>query len=181
MTDIAVHDASALDSIVRLAAGGDHAAFASLVYEHHASMSRVAFVTCGDPELTRDAVQSAWSIAWRRLHTLRDAHQVRAWLIAIAANEARQAIRRRQRRPVVDISTELDHPGGDDPADVIGLLDLQRALARLKPEQRSLLALRYVAGLDSGEIARQLGGSASGVRSRLTRLLERLRMDIEHA
>lgn len=181
MTDIAVHDASALDSTVRLAASGDQAAFAGLVAEHHVSMARVAFVICGDPELTRDAVQSAWSIAWRRLHTLRDAQQVRPWLIAIAANEARQAIRRQRRRPVIDISSAADQRGGDDPADKIGLLDLQRALARLKPEDRSLLALRYVAGLSSGEIARHFGGSASGVRSRLARLLDQLRMDIDHA
>ena len=181
MTDLAMHDASALDSIVRLAADGDEVAFARLVANHHASMARVAFVICGDPELTRDAVQSAWSLAWRRLHTLRDAQQVRAWLIAIAANEARQAIRRQRRRPVVDISTATEYGIGGDPADVIALLDLQRALARLKPEDRSLLALRFVAGLDSGEIARHVGGSASGVRSRLARLLDRLRMDIDHA
>ncbi len=181
MTDIAVHDATTLDAIVRLAAGGDQAAFANLVAEHHASMARVAFVITGDPELTRDAVQSAWSIAWRRLHTIRDASTVGAWLIAIAANEARQAIRRQRRRPVVDISTAPDPRVGADPADVIGLLDLQRAFARLKPEDRALLALRYVAGFDSGEIASQLGGSASGVRSRLSRLLDRLRAEIDDA
>jgi DNA-directed RNA polymerase specialized sigma24 family protein len=38
--------------------------------------------------------------------------------------------------------------------------------------------MRYVAGLDSSEIARQMGISASGVRSRLARLLERLREDL---
>ena len=53
-------------------------------------MARVAFVICGDPEATRDAVQTAWSIAWRRLHSLRDPDQVHPWLIAIAANEARR-------------------------------------------------------------------------------------------
>ena len=70
---------------------------------------------------------------------------------------------------------------GGDPAETIGLVDLQRALAHLKPDDRRLLALRYVAGLDSSEIARHTGGSASGVRSRLARLIDRLRMDIDHA
>lgn len=181
MTNVAAPDATTRESTVRLAAGGDEAAFATLVATHHAAMARVAFVICGDVEATHDAVQTAWSIAWRRLHTLRDDGQVRSWLIAIAANEARQAMRRQRRHPVVDISDDLDHSPGGDPADAISVVDLQRALAHLKPDDRRLLALRFVAGLDSTEIARHTGGSASGVRSRLSRLIERLRMDIDHA
>ena len=180
MTDIAVHEAPVVASTVRLAAQGDEAAFTRLVSEHRAAMARVAFVICGDPEATRDAVQTAWSIAWRRLHTLRDPDQVRSWLIAIAANEARQVIRAQRRRPVIDISDTLQAREPNDPADAIGLVDLQRALAQLKPDDRRLLALRFVAGLDSTEIARHLGLSASGVRSRLARLIDRLRTDIDH-
>lgn len=176
-----MQDAPLLATTVRRAAAGDEAAFTQLVAEHRVAMARVAFVICGDPEATRDAVQTAWSIAWRRLHTLRDPDQVRPWLIAIAANEARQVIRGRRRRPVIDLSQALDRAGGDDPADVIGVVDLQRALAHLKPDDRRLLALRFVAGLDSAEIARHTGLSASGVRSRLARLIDRLRTDIDHA
>ena len=180
MTDIAVQEAPALESTVARAATGDQAAFSSLVVQHHASMARVAFVVCGDPEIARDAVQSAWTIAWRRLHTLRDVDQVRPWLVAIAANEARQAVRRGRRRVVIDLSTVEDHDIGGDPADTIALLDLQRVMRGLRPDERSLLALRYVAGLDSTEIARYTGMSASGVRSRLSRLIERLRTDLDH-
>ena len=109
MMDVAVHDAPARETTVRLAAQGDEAAFTRLVSEHRDAMARVAFVICGDSEATRDAVQAAWTIAWRRLHTLRDPEQVRPWLIAIAANEARQVIRGRRRRPVIDISDAV-HP-----------------------------------------------------------------------
>jgi len=181
MTGLAVHDAPLLATTVRLAAEGDEAAFTQLVAEHRVAMARVAYVICGDPEATRDAVQSAWSIAWRRLHTLRDPDQVRPWLIAIAANEARQLIRGQRRRPVIDISHALERDAGGDPADTIGLVDLQRALAGVRPDDRRLLALRFVAGLDSTEIARHTGLSASGVRSRLARLIDRLRTDIDHA
>ena len=180
MTDIAVHDTPAVTSVVRLAAQGDEAAFTRLVSEHRAAMARVAFVICGDPEATRDAVQAAWSIAWRRLRTLRDPEQVRPWLIAIAANEARQLVRTQRRRPVVDISDTLQADKGGDPADAIGLVDLQRALAHLDSDDRRILALRYVAGFDSTEIARLTGLSASGVRSRLARVIDRLRTDIDH-
>ena len=173
-----MQDVTAADATVQLAATGDEAAFARLVTQHHASMARVAFVICGDPELTRDAVQAAWTVAWRRLRDVKDPAKVRAWLVAVAANEARQAIRRQRRMVVVDLSTVAEQPGATDPADSIAVVDLARALRGLKPDDRSLLALRFVAGLDSTEIAAQLGGSASGVRSRLARLIDRLRDDL---
>jgi RNA polymerase sigma-70 factor (ECF subfamily) len=178
MTDSLVHEATAIETTVRSAATGDEIAFARLVAEHHASMARVAYVVCGDPDATRDAVQSAWTIAWRKMRSLRDPSQVGAWLVTIAANEARQATRRQRRRPVTDISVELD-AGGADPAESLDVMDLRRALMGLTAEDRTLLALRYAAGLDSYEIADQLRMSASGVRSRLARVIERLRIDLD--
>jgi RNA polymerase sigma-70 factor, ECF subfamily len=177
MTEM-VTDASAIETTVRSAATGDEFAFARLVAAHHASMSRVAFVICGDPEATRDAVQSAWTIAWRRIGSLREPSQVRAWLIAIAANEARQAVRRRRRVTIVDLSNEVARADGAGADDTLDLVDLQRVLQGLNAEDRSLLAMRYAAGLESGDIARHLGMTASGVRSRLARLLDRLRQEL---
>ena len=178
MTEFAIAEAVPLETTVRRAADGDSSAFARLVAAHHGSMARVAYVICGDPELTRDVLQSAWMIAWRRLRDLRQPEQVRAWLVAVAANEARQVVRRRRSIQVVDVSEALDTLGGGDPGESIGVVDLQRALRGLDPEDRALLALRYLAGLDSTEIAAHLGGSASGIRSRLARLLDRLRADL---
>ncbi|MEO7118634.1 MAG: sigma-70 family RNA polymerase sigma factor [Candidatus Limnocylindrales bacterium] len=170
------------ESTVRSAAAGDEAAFARLVAEHHARMARVAYVITGDPDTARDAVQAAWSIAWRKLKNLRDPAQAAAWLVSVAANEARQAVRHRQRRTVVEISAAVDRSTDrGDPADVIEVIDLRRILDALPADDRRLLALRYTAGLDSNALAAQLGISASGVRTRLARLLDRIRMDLDHA
>ena len=174
-----MRDTTRIETTVRLAADGDQAAFAALVDEHHAAMARVAYVVAGDAEVAADAVQSAWEVAWRRLRTLRHPDRIRAWLVAIVANEARQSLRRQRRTTSTDPSV-LEMPGPDDAANSIDLVDLQDALKSLKPDERSLLALRYVAGLDSTEIAAQLRMTPSGVRSRLARLLERLRMDLDH-
>ena len=181
VSEMTIVDLPATNATVRLAAAGDPAAFARLVDLHHASMARVAFTVCGDSELARDATQQAWEVAWRRLSGLRDHGQVRAWLVAIAANEARQAVRRRRSRPVIDLNERIDVAAGADPADRIGTVDLARALAHLTADDRALLALRFVAGLDATEIATGLHLSPSGVRSRLSRLLQRLRMELDHA
>jgi RNA polymerase sigma factor (sigma-70 family) len=179
VTDLTMHDVTAPDPTVRLAADGDQAAFARLVAEHHPSMVRVAYAISGDAEAAADAVQIAWSIAWRRLGSLRDEGTIRAWLVAIAANEARKGRRRQAGRGVVDISSTLAVGPGGDPADRIATVDLARALRSLAPDDRTLLALRFVAGLDSTEIATQLGISGSGVRSRLARLIARLRTELD--
>jgi RNA polymerase sigma-70 factor (ECF subfamily) len=178
VTDIAVEQRPVGEALVRRAASGDEIAFAMLIAEHNAAMARVAFVIVGDREQTLDAVQSAWTIAWRKLGSLRDPAQVRSWLIAIAANEARQQIRHSRRASVVDISHALSAPSVVEP-DMARVIDLEVVLRDLNGDDRRLLALRYVAELDSTEIARLLGMSASGVRSRLARLLERLRTQLE--
>ncbi|HET8784081.1 MAG TPA: RNA polymerase sigma factor, partial [Candidatus Limnocylindrales bacterium] len=169
VTKSMARDALAWEGVVRSAATGDEAAFARLVEANHASMARVAYVVAGDPDTASDAVQAAWSIAWRKLGSLRDPGSIRAWLVAIAANEARKARASRRRELVLDISAEPPGAVMGDPIEAIGVIDLQRAMRGLSGEQRSLLAMRYVADLDATEIGRQLGISGSGVRSRLAR------------
>ena len=167
-------------TLMRLAADGDEVAFARIVDAHHADMSSVCFVvTGGDVELTEEAVQAAWPIAWRKLDTIRDPERLRPWLISIAVNEARQLARRRRRGRVLEISVAADASATTpDPAAHAGDIELRDALARLKPEDRALIALRYVAGFDSTELARALGMSPSGTRARLSRLLFRLRSEL---
>lgn len=161
-------------SSVRAAAAGDRVAFTELVATHHRDLLRLAMVITGDPELAEDAAQAAWQQAWRKLRQLRDPGRVRPWLLAIAANEARQALRRRSR--LVVMPSELsDQPAHRDPIDA---LDLAQALAGLKPEDRALIGLRYVAGFSAPELAGTLGLSPEGVRSRLKRILDRLRMEL---
>jgi len=164
---------------IELAAAGDARALAQIIARYHEDMARVCVVVCGgDPEIAADAVQSAWPVAWRKLGKLRDPSALRSWLVAIAANEARQIIRREHRRRVVEVSVVDTSRSHEDPQARAALADLGIALRRLGPDDRSLLALRYVSGLDSNEIGRALGISASGVRSRLERLLARLRTEL---
>jgi RNA polymerase sigma factor (sigma-70 family) len=167
--------------LMRLAAEGDEVAFAGLVDAHHADMSSVCFVvTGGDADLTEEAVQSAWPIAWRKLHTIRDPQRLRPWLISIAVNEARQLSRRRRRGRVLEISVASHPPESTprDPGSHVGDIDLRNALASMNAEDRALIALRYVAGFDSTELARALNMTPSGTRARLARLLGRLRSEL---
>ncbi len=180
---IGVAAPAALDSTERLVAqavGGDEVAFAAIVRRHHDDMVRVSFVVTGDPDIAEEAVAAAWPIAWRRLGSLRDPDRLQAWLCSVAANEARQLVRSRARRRVREVPVETPMVGdlSADPSSRITDLDLANALARLAPDERALLALRYVAGLNATELGRATGMSASGTRARLARLLARLRQEL---
>ena len=49
---------------------------------------------------------------------------------------------------------------------------------RLDPEDRALLAMRYAVGFDATELSLPIGLSPSGTRTRLERLLTRLRQEL---
>jgi RNA polymerase sigma factor (sigma-70 family) len=178
----AVIDDDSLRGAVARAATGDEMAFARIVAAHHDDMARVAFVVCGDVELAQEAVQAAWPKAWAKLGTIRDADRLRPWLVSIAANEAKQLARSRNRRWMREVAIESDQPAGvrlaPDPSNRAAELDLANALAGLEPDDRTLIALRYAAGLTSDEIGRAIGMTGGGVRVRLARLLNRLREEL---
>ena len=169
-----VLDSAAIAPTVERAIAGDELAFARIVGAYHLDLVRVAYVICGDEGLAEDAAQAAWWIAWRKLGSLRDPDRLRPWLVAVASNEARKLIKREHRHGIVELKVKPDPSQGTDPEREIDHVDLANALAHLKPEDRALIAMRYAADLDSSELAPVLGLSPSGVRTRLSRLLDRL-------
>lgn len=174
-----------MEGLVRLAVGGDEAAFTQIVQRHHEDMVRVSFVVAGDYDIAEEAVASAWPIVWRRLGSLREPDRLRPWLCSVAANEARQIVRRQHRRSVREIAIDevapMRGPTHADPAGRSEDIDLANALARLDPDDRALIALRYLAGLSATELARALGISPSGTRAKLARLMVRLRKELGDA
>ena len=169
-----------LAGTVASAVAGDQTAFGRIVAEYHDDMVRVCGFVAGDVDLAHDAVQSAWAIAWRKLGSLREPDRLRPWLMRLALNEAKKLLRKQNRRLSVEVKTDTSRiAGGVDPATGIDSLDMLAAVDRLDPEERALLGMRYVAGFDATELATALGLSPSGTRSRIERLLGRLRKELE--
>ena len=99
--------------------------------------------------------------------------------MSVAVNEGRKILKRRNRRSEVEYVGEIaDQRGDADPVTGIDVVDLIGALERLDPDDRALLAMRFIAGFDSNELAAATGISPSGTRSRIERLLKRLREDL---
>src|SRR5262245_21018109 len=113
----------AMGGIVRLdiggvlasAAAGDRVAFARIVEAYDDEMYRVCLAFCRDHAIAGDAVQAAWTIAWRKLGTVRDPERLRAWLVAVAVNETKRLLKRRHRRSLTEIALDAtEQPGGLD-------------------------------------------------------------------
>lgn len=180
MTVYEAVDPTAQADLLGRAQTGEREAFTALVQRHHAELVRVGFAITGDLDAACDAVQLAWVRAWQRLASVRDPSRLRAWLVAIAANEARQAVRAHRRRRIREISGVDDGPGVSHERMVSAdRFDLAAALERLGPDDRALLAMRYLSGLTAEEIGASMGLTASGVRTRLSRLVARLREELD--
>jgi RNA polymerase sigma factor (sigma-70 family) len=165
--------------LVASAAAGDEFAFRRIIAAHHDDMRRVCVYVAGDRLVAEEATQAAWVVAWKKIGSVREPARLRPWLMAVAVNEAKQLLRKRRRRAEIEVPTDGSlEPGGMDPSADVGTLDLRRALDRLDPDDRALLAMRYGAGFNSNELAAATGISPSGTRSRIERLLKRLREDL---
>jgi len=161
--------------LVERARQGDHEAFADLVDGRLAVTFRTAMAILGNESDARDATQDIFLRAWRNLPDLREPDHFSAWFGQIVVNTCRTAIRGRRRRIVREISVGALPGDGDQlPSrasphdDRTADLDLlERALDRLSPADRTLLALHHFEHLPLGDIGDRLGVPGKTVKSRL--------------
>ncbi len=162
--------------LVERAGRGDHDAFGVLVDASVARLELAARLILRDSELARDAVQEALVLAWRNLPGLRDPDRFDAWLHRLTVRSCIDMSRRRRRRVIeVELNPLDDVPVADASARVADRDYLDRALARLDPEQRTIIVLRFYLEMTLPEAADALGIPLGTASSRLYRSLTAMR------
>lgn len=164
----------------------DHEDFAALYERHLPDIYSYLLAHSGSEEDAADLAQQVFTKALGALPRYRQRGiPVSVWLFRIAHNVMVDYHRRK--RPTVTWETlpESSHPASPDnvEAAVIGREDVERlvtVLARIEPEKRGLLALRFAAGLTIHEIATILDRRDAAVRSELRRLLRVLHEEFSH-
>jgi RNA polymerase sigma factor (sigma-70 family) len=162
---------------------GDPEAFRELFDDHARSVYSHGFRLTGDWSVAEDVVSLTFLEAWR----LRDGVDVsaegtlRAWLLGIATNVARNVRRAARRYDSAMARLPRQHPEPDFAEEVVARMDdreriaqVRTALAALRPPEREVLALCVFAGLDYAEAAQALDVPIGTVRSRLSRARSRL-------
>jgi RNA polymerase sigma factor (sigma-70 family) len=172
-------------ALVERARAGEADAFARIVARHQAAAFRVAWVLCGNAADAEEATQDAFVKAHRALGRFRTGAPLRPWLLAIAANEARNRRRAAGRREHLAVRAAGERAVAAAPStETLALAadrdaGLRAALARLGGADREVLWLRYFAELSEAETAAALGCRHGTVKSRTSRALARLRQELE--
>ena len=153
------------------------AAFESLYRRHRDFVLRVARRFTRDRELALDALQDTFAYLLRKFPPTGDGLRLTAkletLLYPVAKNSAISA-RRKGARTSGAGDAELDElPAAPEPASD----SLDAALARLSPERREVLTLRFVDDLSLAEIAAALQVPLGTVKSRLHLAIKDLRED----
>jgi RNA polymerase sigma-70 factor (ECF subfamily) len=133
---------------------------------------RLAHRMLGDKEAAEDVAAEALARAHMHWSHIAGLDHRDAWVLRVTANLAVDAIRRR--RPPVLPADAVDF---EDQAAL--RLALAAALRALPRRQREVIALRYLAGLNEGEVAAALGISPGSVRTHIHRGLTALRARLD--
>jgi len=160
--------------LAQAAAGGDRAAFAELVRRAAPHAWSTLRRMGAQPALADDLTQDTLLVALRAIASYRGEAAFASWAARIAAREYLQHIRKNARVMLTAEPVDADTP--DDPAAAHGArLDLDNALARLKPIEQLCVSLCHGAGFTHDEIAAELDIPLGTAKSHVTRALKKLR------
>ena len=170
-------DASETDQgLVRRFQEGSADAFAVLVQRHSTRVYNLCFRILGDPEEAADASQDTFLAALRKLNTFRGDSAFTTWLHRVTVNACYDSLRRKRRRPLLQIVRDEDDerpetslPAPDHADQVVFSIDVERALLEVPEEFRVVLVLADVQDLPYDEIARVLDIPIGTVKSRVFR------------
>ena len=157
---------------------GDVDAYRVLVERYRDRYARYAFHMLGNREDAEEALQDAFTHAYRSLARCEDPERFGAWLFRILVNRCRTLGARRGRRAktfVVDEGAILD-AAEDHPADRAAWREeIDRALHRLRADQREAFLLKYVEDMGYDEMSQLTGVGVSALKMRVMRACDRLR------
>jgi len=140
---------------------------------------RLATMILRDRDEAEDATQEAIVRAWSSWGMLRDWSRFDAWFDRILVNICRNRMRHTRTIHVVALDAVHDLQTADSHGATIARLVLEPAFARLSPDQRIVVVLRFWRDLPVAEIAERLGIPAGTAKSRLHYALKALREAVE--
>ncbi|MGB2696073.1 MAG: sigma-70 family RNA polymerase sigma factor [Dehalococcoidia bacterium] len=178
---------TALDADVILQAQqGDPDAFAELVRVYEETAFRVAYLIVRNEADARDAAQEAFVRAHGALKRFDVRKPFRPWFLRIVTNVALNRARANRRRQVVSeryeqtLVTMASAPSVEEQLEAAEQARrVWQAVGELDPQDQTVLYLRYFLDASERETAQAIGRAPGTVKSRLHRVLRRLRKVID--
>jgi len=173
---------------------GDERAFQELISQYKDSVYAFLRRFLNDRDLVDDVFQETFMQLYVSRDTFDQSKPLRPWLFTIAANKAKDALRRRQRvdstnlgsmfdsdeHSIDDVLNTLDHDDRMPYDDLIReetATEVKRVIARMPVKLREILILAYFHKFPYAEIAGILGIPVGTVKSRLHTAIGRFAED----
>jgi RNA polymerase sigma-70 factor (ECF subfamily) len=155
--------------IVRIASSSTDAAYDSVFKQHWQDVFRYALAWTNDWAAAEDLAQESFSRLWQHRRTVDWGRPLLPWLMVTTRRLATDRFRRLQRRVLgTPSATSLDET-------VMGRwLDVQAAMSRLSPLERTALVLTAIEGHSYADSAEVLDISAGAVRAAVSRARSKL-------
>lgn len=147
-----------------------------LIVPYIPNLRRYARALVGDREGADDLVQDTLERAVRKFHLWRPG-DLRAWLFSIMHNVFVNQLKARKVAYEVEIDDSIAAPMSSVTS--TDLMDLDRALSQISPDQREVVLLIALEDMTYAEVGRALGIPIGTVMSRLSRGREKLRRLME--
>jgi len=174
------------DELVRRTLRGDAEAFHLLIERHTPTLYRIVRRLCSDRAEAEAITQEAFLRAWESLPKSKIDRPFRPWLIQIAVNAARDALKKSRPLDFADLPPEeplqvaSTLPGPEEWVEKAETLEkLALAVQSLALPYRMVIALRYEAEMSYEEMAAVLKLPLNTVRTRLYRAKQELRQAME--
>jgi len=138
-----IHNSTTDEELVEEYLAGHTPAFRELVERYHDPLLRFLIRMTGSRELAEDTFQDAFLQAHQALETFDITRRFKPWLFTIAANKARDALRKANRRSTVSLSTRANEGEGQAMVDLLEI-ELPGPESGLEAEEQSKLVQHAV-------------------------------------
>jgi RNA polymerase sigma-70 factor (ECF subfamily) len=145
----------------------------NLIVPYIPNLRRYARALVGDRDGADDLVQDTLERAVRKFHLWRPG-DLRAWLFSIMHNVFVNQLKARKIAPEVEIDENM-LAAPIPTATSVDVIDMERSLLALAPEQREVVLLIALEDMTYADVSRALGIPIGTVMSRLSRGRGRLR------
>jgi len=142
---------------------------------------RLAGYLLGDADEAQDAVQEALIKAWRNWSSLRDPERFGAWFDRILVNVCRDRMRRHRTLRMVELEAAGEVESADPFRRMLVEDEVAAAVARLNPEHRIVIILRFWQDLALEGVADRLDLPLGTVKSRLHCALKALGTELRRS
>jgi RNA polymerase sigma-70 factor (ECF subfamily) len=157
--------------------------FLRLYDELSEPLFRHCYFRVSSRELAEDLTQESFMRVWDYFSAGKAIDNPKAFLYRIAGNLIIDHYRRKKEASLEVLAEDGYDPAGDDATTILAQAEGGRALRlleQLEPQHREVLTLRYVDGLDLGEIAKVIGQSENAVSVRIHRATDKLKTLFHH-